>query len=142
MTRHIPLLKIASKRFSSHFLRHSPLVIRHFFPSPSSHSPFEGSQRQLGMCTTIAEYVRRGRFVSFSSLSPFGGSGAYRINDSPQIPPLKVASDSWVCVKGDVSLFFPSYSPYCLWPKAYHLFLFLSSRNPLFTIFSLVVLYY
>ncbi|EKY13563.1 hypothetical protein HMPREF9072_01519, partial [Capnocytophaga sp. oral taxon 324 str. F0483] len=77
----------------------------------------------------------KGRFVSFSSLSPFGGSGAYRINDSPQFsplkvaskrfllhflrhsplvhssflsifrrytPPLKVASDSWVCVKGDV----------------------------------------
>ena len=26
------------------------------------------------------------RFVSFSSLSPFGGSGAYRINDSPHSP--------------------------------------------------------
>ena len=31
----------------------------------------------------------RGRFVSFSSLSPFGGSGAYPINDSPQFPPFE-----------------------------------------------------
>ena len=29
------------------------------------------------------------RFVSFSSLSPFGGSGAYRINDLPQFPPFE-----------------------------------------------------
>ena len=76
----------ASRVTTSHYLRHSSFVPRHFFASPSSHSPFEGSQRQLGMCTTIAEYVRRGRFVSFSSLSPFGGSGAYRINDSSHSP--------------------------------------------------------
>ena len=30
--------------------------------------------------------------------------------------------------------------PYCLWPKAYCLFLFLSSRNPDFNIFNAVVL--
>ena len=51
--------------------------------------PFEDSQRQLGMCTAIAEYVRRGRFVSFSSLSPFGGSGAYQISNSLHSPSLR-----------------------------------------------------
>ena len=66
--------------------RHSSLVIRHFFPFPVSTFPFKGSQRLLGMCTARAESVIRGWFVSFSSLSPFGGSGAYRINNSPHSP--------------------------------------------------------
>ena len=39
-------------------------------------------------------------------------------------------------------LIFRHTRPYCLWPKAYHLFLFLSPRNPVFTIFCIVVLYY
>ena len=68
----------------SYSLRQSSLVIsslfRHYLPS------LRGSQRLLDMCTARAEYVIGGRFVTFSSLSPFGGSGAYRINDSPHSP--------------------------------------------------------
>ena len=58
-------------------IRHSSLVISFLFPS--LHSPFE---RKFAK----AKYVIRGRFVIFSSLSPFGGSGAYRINDLPHSP--------------------------------------------------------
>ena len=131
----------------SHYLHQSSLVIsslfRHYLPS------LRGSQRLLDMCTARAEYVIGGRFVTFSSLSPFGGSGAYRINDSPHSPSprevrerfsshfLRHSLSSFV-----ISLFFPSHFPYCLWPKAYHLFLFLSPRNPLFAIFCIAVLYY
>ena len=68
----------------SHNLRQSSLVIsslfRHYLP------PLRGSQRLLDMCTARAEYVIEGRFVTFFSLSPFGGSGAYRINDSSHSP--------------------------------------------------------
>ena len=38
------------------------------------------------MCTERAEYVIGVRFVTFSSLPPFGGSGAYRIKDSLHSP--------------------------------------------------------
>ena len=107
----------ASRVTTSHYLRHSSFVPRHFFASPSSHSPFEGSQRQLGMCTTIAEYVRRGRFVSFSSLSPFGGSGAYRINDSPQIPPFEGTQRQLGMCKGGCFIIFSVALP----PSAYGL---------------------
>ena len=118
-----------SRITTSHYLRHSSLAPRHFFASLSSQSLFEGSQRQLGMCTTIAEYVRRGRFVSFSSLSPFGGSGAYRINDSPHSPSLRKSARTEYVRRGRFlslprhhippfssfvirhSLAFPSYSP-------------------------------
>ena len=68
-------------------IRHSSLVI--FLLFPSLHSPFEGSQRQLGMYPTRAECVIKGWFVSFSSLSPFGGSGAYQISNSLHSPSLR-----------------------------------------------------
>ena len=84
----------------SHYLRQSSLVISSLFRPYLP--PLRGSQRLLDMCTARAEYVIGGRFVAFSSLSPFGGSGAYRINDSPQFPPLKEVRESGVCVKGDV----------------------------------------
>ena len=106
-----------------------------FSPFPSLHSPFEGSQRQLGMCTARAEYVRRERFVSFSSLSPFGGSGAYRINDSSQFPLIEGARERFL-------LIFRHTPSQCLCPKAQCLFPFLSPRNPVFFIFILVVSYY
>ena len=67
-------------------VRLTPARVAHYPLSVATFSPFEGSQRQLGMCPERAEYVIRGRFVIFSSLSPFGGSGAYRINDSPHFP--------------------------------------------------------
>ena len=96
-------------------IRHSPLVIsfllRHYIPL------LEGSQRQLGMCPARAEYVRRGRFVSFSSLSPFGGSGAYRINDLPHSPFFVIRHSSF-------SPFFVMLPPiaYGLRPSAYSSF--------------------
>ena len=58
------------------------------------------------------------------------------------IPPLKVASDSWVCVKGDVSSFFPSLHSPSPWERDGVRILFLSPRNPVFNIFCIAVLYY
>ena len=121
----------ASRVTTSHYLLHSSFTPRHFFPSPSSHSPFEDSQRQLGMCTAIAEYVRRGRFVSFSSLSPFGGSGAYRINDLPHSPFFVIRHSSF-------SPFFVILPPsaYCLRPITYSLFFRL--ETPILTFLALL----
>ena len=76
----------------SHSLRQSSLVISSLFRPYLP--PLQDSQRLLDMCTARTEYVIRGRFITFSSLSPFGGSGAYRINDSPHSPsPSKSARD-------------------------------------------------
>ena len=59
------------------------------------------------------ELVARAHLVSPNLSKPFYNSSLVTTFPFSRryIPPLKVASDSWVCVKGDVIL-------YCLWPKA------------------------
>ena len=112
---HFPLHPSVFSRYIPSF---TSLVIRHFFPFPVSTFPFEGSQRLLGMCTARAESVIRGWFVSFSSLSPFGGSGAYRINNSPHSLSLRKSARDFHHIffvirlsSLVISLFFPSHFP-------------------------------
>ena len=61
-------------------------------------------------------------------------------------PLLKVASDSWVCVKEDIFTTLPSTFPSPHYPSPWERdgvrILFLSPRNPVFTIFGIAVLCY
>ena len=61
-------------------------------------------------------------------------------------PFLKVASDSWVCVKEDIFTTLPSTFPSPHYPSPWERdgvrILFLSPRNPVFTIFGIAVLCY
>ena len=127
------------------------IVFLLFFPFPSLHSPFEGNPHRhssfvirhssflpLSVITfPLIEVAsdswvcapqkrsmcKGGGLSSFSSLSPFGGSGAYRINDSLHSP-------------------FPSLHSPSPSERAGVRILFLSPRNPVFGIFGIVVLYY
>ena len=87
------LFSLAIFSLSSHSLpRHSSLVTRHFFPFPSPHSPFEGSQRQLGMYPTrdfhhiffvirLSSLVIFSPFPSLHSPSPWEKSPNRRVCD-------------------------------------------------------------
>ena len=57
-------------------------------------------------------------------------------------PSLRKSARAEYVRRGRFLLIFRHTPSYCLCPKVYHLFLFLSPRNPVFNIFSLVVLYY
>ena len=73
-----------------------PLFHRYTPPFPSLHSPFEGSQRQLGMCPARAEILNRKKFSSFfpslHSFSPWERAGVRIPFLSPRNPDFNIFS--------------------------------------------------
>ena len=106
--------------------RHTSLFIRHssFLPLSVITFPLIEVASDSWVCAPQKRSMCKGGGLSpFSSLSPFGGSGAYRINDSLHSP-------------------FPSLHSPSPWERDGERIPFLSPRNPVFTVFCIVVLYY
>ena len=112
---------------------HSPFERNPHYPRHSSFLPFSVITFPLievasdsWVCAPQKRSMCKGGGLSpFSSLSSFGGSGAYRINDSLHSP--------FEGGQGDVIF-------QCLWPKAQCLFLFFRLETPFLLFF--VSLYY
>gem|GEM_PF-4875995 len=82
--------------FASRSFVISSLFRHHIPPFPSLHSPFEGSQRQLGMCPARMELLNRKKFSSFfpslHSSSPWERAGVRIPFLSPRNPDFNIFS--------------------------------------------------
>ena len=119
------------------FVHSSPVCMtRIVLPPPQS--PFEESPH-LSFVTRHSSFLPLSRHYT-----PPLEKARERFLSLPvtKFPLIEVASDSWVCEKGEVSFASPSLHTPSPWERDGVRILFLSPRNPVFNIFSIAVLYY
>ena len=105
---------------------------------PPPQSPFEESPH-LSFVTCHSSFLP----FSVATLPLWRGlGGGFFRFPITTFPLIEVASDSWVCEKGEVSFASPSLHTSSPWERDGVRILFLSPRNPVFNIFCIAVLYY